>query len=357
MTVKTSDALKGIRSALKAWTTPLLPDDYTALINPLWSIRELRGVIRFVDRDIAADTVLLDIEPGWGVPVRFEAGQYIGIGVQMNGRFVWRSYSIVNTPKRERHSFQICVRGVSGGKLSQHLLENARPGQVIRLAAPAGDFYLTSPVPEKLLFITAGSGITPVISMLRHLDEQGALHDVTLIHSIRHREDLLFASTLADLERRHPGFRFILQVTSEQGRITSGDVERLVPDFAERAAYACGPAQMLNEAEQWWDGGVDKAYPLRTERFTLDRVSDAKGGTIRLGEKSVTADGATTILEAAEEAGVQLPFGCRMGICQTCVQTVKEGHAHNLRTGETHEPGSRVRVCCTVANGDITLDI
>lgn len=343
---------------LTNWTTPLLPDDYSALINPLWSIRELRGVIRSVDRGMANDTTVLDIEPGWGVPVQFEAGQYIGIGVQVDGRFVWRSYSIVNTPTQARKSFQICVRAVQDGKLSQHLQDCARPGQVIRLAAPAGDFHLTDPLPEKLLFITAGSGITPVISMLRHLDEQGTLNDVTLIHSIRKPEDLLFADTLRDLQARHRDFRLILRVTSEDGRITPAEVEELVPDFADRAAYACGPAELLAEVEKWWAGDVDKRYKLRTERFTLDRASGAAGGTITFGDRGVAqADGATTILEAAEEAGIQLPFGCRMGICQTCVQSLGEGHAHNLRTGETHEPGSRVRVCCTVANSDITLDI
>ncbi|MDU0478877.1 FAD-binding oxidoreductase [Staphylococcus chromogenes] len=354
----TKDRLSGVRSLLRSWTTPLLPDDYSSLINPLWSTRELRGIIRAVDRNVAAETVLLDINPGWGVPVAFAAGQYIGIGVQVDGRFVWRSYSIVNPPTSSRRSFQICVRAVDNGKLSQHLLHEARPGQHVRLAAPAGDFHLTDPLPEKLLFLTAGSGITPVISMLRFLADRAQLNDVTLVHSIREPEDLVFGDTLRKLGDDHPNFRFILRVTSLEGRITPHEIEELVPDCAERAPYACGPAEMLAELETWWGRGVEKRYALRTEQFTLDRMSDAQGGRIQFGDRGqACTDGATTILEAAESAGVQLPFGCRMGICQTCVQPLKEGRAHNLRTGETHEAGSRVRVCCTVANGDITLDI
>ncbi|WP_236684283.1 ferredoxin reductase [Corynebacterium epidermidicanis] len=346
-----------MRRILKNWTTPLLPDDYSALINPLWSTRELRGVIRQIT-PAAEGSILIDIEPGWGVPVHFEAGQYIGIGVSVEGRYVWRSYSIVTAPTRRAKNFQICVRAVADGQLSNHLQDNARPGEAIRLAAPAGDFYLTDPIPHKLLFVTAGSGLTPVISMLRMLDDRRQLSDAVLIHSVRAKEELIFAEELDRLQEANPGLRVDIRVTSVDGRITIPQLEEMVPDFADRAPYACGPAQLLNELSAWWATGVDKPYALRTEHFTLDRASDARGGTVTFGNRgSVIADGATTILEAAESAGIRLPSGCRMGICQTCVQSLKEGHAHNLRTGETHEPGSRVRVCCTVANGDVTLDI
>lgn len=353
----TTDGLRGLRAILRGWTTPLLPDDYTALINPLWSTRELRGVIRSTV-PAAEGSVLIDIEPGWGVPVQFEAGQYIGIGVAVNGRYVWRSYSIVNPPTRAEHRFQICVRAIPDGRLSTHLLDSAQPGEAIRLAAPAGDFHLTEPLPEQLLFITAGSGLTPVISMLRTLADRHQLNDVVLVHSVRTRAELIFAEELSRLAAQHPGLRVVIRETARDGRISPAELERLVADFAQRAPYACGPAELLRALDEWWSQGVEKRYALRTEQFTLDRASDAQGGTVTFGDRGqVRVDGATTILEAAEDLGIQLPFGCRMGICQTCVQTVRDGHAHNLRTGETHDPGSRVRVCCTVPNGDITLDI
>lgn len=352
------DRLANWRGVLQSWTTPLLPDDYAALLNPLWSTRELRGEIVHVQRPESSGSVMITIKPGWGVPISFEAGQYIGIGVQVEGRYVWRSYSLVNAPERRNGLFTICVRAVGDGKLSQHLLLRAEPGQHVRLAAPAGDFYLTDPVPEKLLFITAGSGITPVISMLRALQQHDALGDIVLIHSMRQPEDLVFGELLEQLAKQHPTFRYFLRVTSIDGRVTTEQIEAWAPDFAERAAYVCGPATMLLDIRAWWQEGVEKRYPLRSEQFSLDRASDARGGSIRFGDRAqVRVDGATTILEAAEQSGLQLPFGCRMGICQTCVQTLSEGHAHNLRTGETHEPGSRVRVCCTVANGDIELDV
>ncbi|MEJ6013599.1 ferredoxin reductase [Corynebacterium sp. H127] len=352
MAKKTSDALAGVRSALKAWTTPLLPDDYTGLLNPLWSTRELRGQIRSVTRH-GNDTISLDVTPGWGVPVDFKPGQFIGIGVQVAGRYIWRSYSLTNVAGKGE-TFSVTVKAHQGGKLSEHLVETAQPGLNIRLAQPAGDFYLPEPLPEKLLFLAAGTGITPIVSMLRTLGETSPGHDAVLIYSARTRDDALFLEELEQI----PGLSLHLQLTSEAGRVTPADIENIVPDFAERAAFACGPAEMLSALEQWWEGGVDKHYALRTERFTLDRTSDAVGGEITYGSRgSVVADGATTILEAAESIDIQLPYGCRMGICHTCVRQISDGNAHNLHTGEVHEAGSRIRTCVCVAHGDLTLDV
>lgn len=341
------DGLASVRGILRRFTTPLLPDDYTMLVNPLWSRRELRGKIVSVER-FPDDTIHLAIRPGWGVPVDFQAGQYIGIGLRVDGRFTWRSYSLTNTPDTSDGLFSITIRAVEKGKLSNHLIGTARPGINVRLAAPAGDFYLTDPLPEKLLFVTAGSGVTPVIAMLRSLEEKRQSTDIKVIHSVRNADDVIFGDVLADYDAH-------IQVTSEQGRVSPAVLEELVPDYAERVVYACGPATMLDELETW---AKDNDMEIRVERFTLDRASDAKGGTITFARANVetTADGATTILEAGEQAGVQMPFGCRMGICQTCVRELVDGHVHDLRTGDTKEPGSRIRTCVGVAAGDVVID-
>jgi len=341
------DGLASVRGILRRFTTPLLPDDYTMLVNPLWSRRELRGKIVSVER-FPDDTIHLTIRPGWGVPVDFQAGQYIGIGLRVDGRFTWRSYSLTNAPDTSDGLFSITIRAVEKGKLSNHLIGTAKPGINVRLAAPAGDFYLTDPLPEKILFVTAGSGVTPVIAMLRSLEEKRQSTDITVVHSVRNADDVIFGDVLADYDAH-------IQVTSEQGRVSPAVLEELVPDYADRVVYACGPATMLDELENW---AKDNDMEIRVERFTLDRASDAKGGTITFARANVetTADGATTILEAGEQAGVQMPFGCRMGICQTCVRELVDGHVHDLRTGDTKEPGSRIRTCVGVAAGDVVID-
>lgn len=339
-----------LRSVLRHFSTPLLPDDYTRLVNPLWSSRELRGQIERVSRPVDG-VVELVIKPGWGVPVDFRAGQYIGIGVRVDGRFVWRSYSLTNAPKSADGMLTITVKAQDEGRLSRHLVANATPGTVVRLAAPTGDFHLPDPPPAKLLFITAGSGITPVISMLRDLEGRGAIPDAVHLHSVHDRASLLFDADLKRLSDQQPGYALTVRETGVEGRLTLDEIRRLVPDLDRRVVYACGPSAMLDELEAGIPG-------VLTERFTLDRGNtDAQGGVVTFpGRGEIEVDGATTILEAGEKAGIQLPYGCRMGICATCIQQLADGTARDLRTGETHEAGERIRVCVCVPAGDVEIE-
>lgn len=341
-----------LKLAFEGFSTPLLPDDYTRMVNPLWSARELRGRIVRVNRP-TDDTAELVIRRGWGVPADFKAGQYIGLGVRMDGRFIWRSYSLTSVPKSKDGYLTVTVKEHKDGRLSRHLVENVKEGTVVRLAAPAGDFHLTDPIPSELMFVTAGSGVTPVISMLRDLRSRtnGDAPDVVHVHSVRSREDLLFAEELEAMQATYPWYSFELRVTSEQGRLNADTLREIVPDADQRTVYACGPSAMLDEIEEAFTD-------VRTERFTIDRgATQAEGGVITFpGRGSVEVDGATTILEAGEQIDIQLPYGCRMGICATCTQQLAAGTARDLRTGTTHVEGERIRTCVCVAAGDIELE-
>ncbi len=157
-----------IRAAVARVTTPLLPDDYLHLANPLWSARELRGKIVSVTAE-TEDSATIRIRPGWGFSFDYVPGQYIGIGVLVDGRWTWRSYSLTSVPDttRDEGTIAITVKAMPEGFLSSHLVNGLTPGTVVRLAAPQGEFVLPQPLPDKILFVTAGSGITPIISMLR----------------------------------------------------------------------------------------------------------------------------------------------------------------------------------------------
>ena len=163
-------------------TTPLLPDDYLKLLNPLWSARELRGVVVEVVPE-TEHSATVHIKPGWGLTGDYRPGQYVGIGLRVGGRWHWRSYSLTSTPRRGNKLFSITVKATPEGFLSTHLVNGVTPGTVVRLAAPKGDFALPDPPPTKLLFVTAGSGITPVMAMLRSLRRRGERPDVVHIHS------------------------------------------------------------------------------------------------------------------------------------------------------------------------------
>ena len=163
-------AVDTLRALVTRITTPLLPDDYLQLANPLWAARELRGRVVEVRRE-TEDSATLVIKPGWGFTFDYEPGQYIGIGLLVDGRWRWRSYSLTSAPvtSGRARTITIAVKAMPEGFLSTHLVGGVAPGTVVRLAAPQGNFVLPDPAPASLLFLTGGSGITPVMSMLRTL--------------------------------------------------------------------------------------------------------------------------------------------------------------------------------------------
>jgi ferredoxin-NADP reductase len=347
-----------LRSLARRITTPLLPDDYLRLANPLWSARELRGRILQVRRE-THDSATLVIKPGWGFGFDYEPGQYMGIGLLVDGRWRWRSYSLTSSPVKGARTVTITVKAMPEGFLSSHLVGGVKPGTIVRLAAPQGNFVLPDPAPPAVLFITAGSGITPVMSMLRTLVRHDQITDVIHLHSAPTAADVMFGGELEQLARDHAGYRLLLRTTRSQGRRDVTQLDTEVPDWRERQTWACGPEAVLNAAERSWSAaGVQDR--LHLERFAVSRAAPAGvGGTVTFVKsgKSANADAATSLMDAGEQAGVQMPFGCRMGICQSCVVGLVEGHVRDLRTGVEHEPGMRVQTCISAASGDCALDV
>ena len=346
-----------VRGVLARVTTPLLPDDYLHLANPLWSARELRGQIVEVRKE-TADSATLVIKPGWGFDFKYRPGQFIGIGIRIEGRWHWRSYSLTSSPSWNEKLISITVKAMPEGFLSTHIVGGVPAGTIVRLAAPQGNFALPEPPPKKILFLTAGSGITPVIAMLRTMDHRNEIPDVIHVHSAPTAEDVMFADELADLHARHGEFRSHVQLTRTGGKFDLSSLDTLYPDWRERQTWACGPLAMLDDIEHLWkrEGIEDR---LHLERFEIARSADASaGGTVTFAkaDRKVAVDGATTLLQAGEDQGVAMPFGCRMGICQTCVVPLTEGYVRDLRSGKEHGPGDRIQTCISVAAGDCTLE-
>ncbi len=336
--------------------------------------REMRGRVLDV-RPETADSATLVIQPSRGFDFGYRPGQYIGIGVPVDGRWRWRSYSLTSAPRdrgsADSRTVTITVKAMPEGLLSGHLVEGVQPGTVLRLAAPTGNFVMPDPPPASVLFITAGSGITPVMSMLRTLRRRGQLavgqgrndsgwtSDVVHLHSVPTADDVMFGAELAELARTHPGYRLQVRATRTEGRVDLNAIDLLVPDWRERQTWACGPEGLLADAERVWAAN-DLAEHLHLERFAAARTAPSgRGGTVTFARtgRTRTADAATSLLEAGEQAGVQLPFGCRMGICHTCVVGLVDGRVRDLRTGTEYEPGDRVQACVCAADGDCVLDI
>jgi ferredoxin-NADP reductase len=347
--------LRGVASRL---TTPLLPDDYLHLLNPLWSARELRGKVVEVIPETATAATLV-IQPGWGWSPDYRAGQYIGIGIQLEGRWHWRSYSLTSVPTQEDGTISITVKAMPEGFLSRHLVDGLPPGTVVRLNAPQGDFFLPDPPPDKILFLTAGSGLTPVMGMLRMLQRRQSMSDVVLVHSAPSEQDVLFRRELHAMAEQNPSLRLHEQLTDSMGMLGLDQLSGVCADWPERETWACGPPALLDAAEQMWKRN-HLTGRLHVERFSVQLDgAGGEGGTVTFGSSGRTAevDGATTLLEAGEAAGLQLPFGCRMGICQSCVVPLVAGSVRDLRSGAVHVEGDRIQTCISAAAGDCVLGV
>jgi ferredoxin-NADP reductase len=348
-----------VREAGSKLTTPLHPDDYLRLLNPLWTARELRGRVEKVVKE-TDDAATLVIRPGWGWRWDHRPGQYIGIGIQVDGKFQWRSYSVSSPTKQKGRTIAITVRAMPEGLLSAHLVNGLEPGTIVRLAAPEGDFTLPDPPPQRMFFLVGGSGVTPVMSMLRTLDRRGTMPDVVMHYSSPTPDRMIFRDELLALAEKYDGLTLHQLHTDLDGMLDLADLADLCPDWRERETWACGPGPMLDAISEHYEAaGLEEQ--LHLERFSLELGGDGgEGGTItfRNSGKTIEADGATTILEAGEEAGVGMPFGCRMGICHTCTLTLVSGTIRDLRNGdEFGQPNEPVQTCVTAAVGDCTLDI
>lgn len=340
----------------KAVTTPLLPEDYVDLFDPLRATTVLRGRVEALGAE-TDDAITVTIRPGrrWR---GHRPGQYTRIGVDIDGVRMWRAYSITSGPRTDG-CIAITVKAISGGAVSTHLVQGLQLGQIVQLEQAEGDFVLPDALPAKVLLLTGGSGITPVMGILRHMLTD--LADVVLLHSAPRPEDVIFADELHALAGA--GRMSLLERhTDVDGMLDTHELDALVPDWRERETWACGPAGMLEALESHWaaSGLGDK---LHTERFRPVLAEPGEGGIVHFTglDRDLECDGARPILDQAEDAGVLLPSGCRMGICYGCVLPLREGAVRDLRTGEltTAAPGDGVLVqtCISAAAGHCDLDL
>lgn len=349
----TSTALRaGAWKLLEMVTTPLLPSDYLDLVSPLRAGADLRGRIEAVHPE-TGDAATVVIRPGRGWRGH-RAGQYVRVGVDVDGVRLWRAYSITSPTNRRDGRVTITVKAVPDGKVSNHLVRRARPGTLIRLDQATGDFVLPRTKPAKVLYLTAGSGITPAMGMLR----DGEFDDAVMVHSAPRPRDVIFREELHGLVARRK-LRLTEVHTATDGMLDMARLGELVPDWAERETWACGPTGLLDAAEEHWSGhGV--AERLHTERFRTGLVSPGAGGEVTFSTtgRTVDADGATPLLDVGEDAGVLMPSGCRMGICFGCVTPLRAGAVRDLRTGEITEaePGVLIQTCVSAAAGPCDIE-
>jgi ferredoxin-NADP reductase len=279
------------------------------------------------------------------------AGQYVPVSVELAGVRVRRCYSISSggSPAGAGR-IAITVKRVPGGRLSPWLHAHLQVGDLLTLGNPAGEFVLPANA-SPLLFVAAGSGITPVIAMLR--DSLSRRPDVVVIHAARTDREAIFGEALAELAALHPSLRLIAPRDDDAttgGRLDAARLHALVPDLATRATYVCGPPGLL-------DLVIRAAPTARHERFVAPpRTATVDATVVTLGHRTVVAAGPGSLLDQLERAGERPPHGCRIGICQTCRCTKLTGTVEDLATGATSsEPDQEIRLCMSIARSALEL--
>jgi ferredoxin-NADP reductase len=357
-------------STVDALTAPHGIDRYLELVDPRWSINEVRGHVVRV-RHPTPSTVTFDVavNAAWQGHV---AGQFTRLGVEIDGVVHTRCYSMTSgASPAGPTTIQLTVGEQAGGVVSTHLVRSLVPGTVVRLSPASGDFTLPTPVPRRLMLLSAGTGITPMIAIVRTLAASGSFDDldVTFVAYAATRRELLFAEELDRLAAEHAWLHVVHGFTE----VTDPDHTDLLGLFApahlvdadaawrEAELFACGPTPFMHAViDHATEAG--RADHVHTEAFApVGRPRDAQttGGvvTFAAAQRTGISDGAS-ILETAEGAGLQPLHGCRMGICHTCTRTKTSGCVRDLRTGELSGTGTEsIQICVNAPVGDVVVDL
>lgn len=314
---------------------------------------------------------------------RFRPGQFITIEVEIDGEVINRCYTISSPPTRP-DTLSITVKRALGGKVSNWLHDNLKPGVAIKALGPAGEFSCALHPAPKYLFLSGGSGVTPLMSMSRTLYELGEDRDVVFVHSARTPRDIIFRNELTMMAHGMTKFRtaFVCEQMGEHrdwsaptGYLSSPLLTSIVPDLAEREIFCCGPdAYMKNVRRMLDEAGFDMAR-YHEESFSFEQLSpdeqaesqeteaekQSGGFKIEFTKSGRTIDCRPDqfILEAAKAAGMRLPFSCSKGVCGTCKSKKIAGqvvmtHGGGIRQREID--AGMILICCSKPLGDVTIE-
>jgi ferredoxin-NADP reductase len=328
----------------------------------------------------------------------YQPGQFVTLALDIHGKRILRSYSISSSPTRP-HTLDITVKRVFAaaaaappGLVSNWLHDHIRVGSQLKLSGPMGQFTCVDHLAQKLLLISAGSGITPMMSMAQWLCDTAADTDVVFFHSARSPRDIVFRQELELMNARHPNFKLAVSVTNPEpglvwlgytGRVNAAMFQAIAPDLRDRVLYVCGPTPFMEVVkaildkldfplQNYYEESFGGKKPAKPETPCLKQVTEQKPTkpntpclkqateqrhteptssrsnaiaqpTIVFAKsgKAILCDGEEVILEVAEREGVSLPSGCRMGVCGACKQKLLEGEVKYAAEASALNPYER----------------
>ncbi len=339
-------------------------DGYLEQIRPTWVVGACRAEVVGVQRSTPdSATLTLRANRAWE---GFRAGQFTQLGVEIDGSWRTRCYSPASVAGLDRE-LELTIKAHPEGLVSNFMVENARSGMVVGLRQAEGDFLLPDRRPERTLLISGGSGITPVMSMLRTLSAERHPGPITFLHYAPDPERAIYRDELQRLAGAHPNLRLVRSYTraggagEANGRFSLSQLAAAEPDYAQAETFACGPPALLDAVrEAWLAAGLEAR--LHVESFVPPSLAPPSGvaeGSVEFATSGLRVkNSGAALLEQAERAGLNPEFGCRMGICHTCCCRKTAGKVRNLTTGEVSSSDEQeIQICVSAPVGDVVVDL
>lgn len=313
----------------------------------------------------------------------YRPGQFLTFDFEIAGVALNRCYTISSAPTRP-HLVSITVKRVPGGPVSNWLHDHMVPGREIRATGPMGEFSCSVHPAPRYLFLSGGSGITPLMSMARAHHDLALPADIVFVHAARSPADIIFRDELDLMGRNMAGFRPVAICERDsagerwggfRGRLNLDALRLIAPDFHAREVFTCGPAPYMAAVRDLLvAGGFDMArYHEESFDFgtltgaedaaTDHAVAETRGITYRVeftkSRRVIECPADRHILEAAREAGMRLPSSCTRGLCGTCKSKVVSGkvemkHAGGIRQREI-DMGMAL-ICCSKPLADLVIE-
>ncbi|QDZ93284.2 hybrid-cluster NAD(P)-dependent oxidoreductase [Shewanella decolorationis] len=337
-----------------------------------------------------ADVVSFRFQAGEPMKFDYKPGQFMTLVLEINGEQACRSYTLSSTPSRP-YSLMLTIKRVDGGLVSNYLIDHLQPGQTVRVLPPTGQFNLFDIPARKYLFLSAGCGITPMYSMSRYLTDSQINADIAFVHSARTQADIIFKTSLETMATRHRDFklRYIIEdvtadtawhpeaVLHDVGRLSADNLRDLVPDFAERTVFLCGPepymqavktilAELNFDMTQLYHESFATAVKeaqsrvKQAEMQAEDPVSGSNSFMLSIGDKKRALTAEQTLLEGIEAEGLPIIAACRSGVCGACKCRVLEGETEStssMTLTPTEIEAGYVLACSTKLKSDVTLSL
>lgn len=343
---------------------------YLEVLNPMWSLDQTRipAYITAIRRE-TKDTVTLELRPNGDWP-GFRPGQFCQLYIEINGRLHSRSYSL----NRRAGRISVTVKAQADGLVSRYINSQIKVGDIIRLSPPMGDFVLPELLPDALLMIAAGSGITPIMAMLEAALKRGYKGGVTLLYYNRSEADTVFHARLLKLASTYSNFsllpvfsdgtgklnghfsqQHLLTALSYQNNLSAHTGALTLPE-----CFVCGPEALIQAVSDEYQllGHSEKFHAERFKAVTSTSGDTGAVGTLifKNSQSEVSSD-SRNLLEQAEAAGLQPQSGCRMGICHSCSCLKTDGSVRNMNSGEVSHGEEYIRLCISQPLGDVSLAI